>query len=375
MAGSMKKIRVLHVVPGLDAGGVSMILLNYYKNLDQNKISFDFAISYNYIGMTGKEFEKMGSKIFFLPKKSKGIKKYCDALKSILEDNIYDIVHVHENFNSFFALYVAKKCGVKVRISHSHSSGENGNLIIKLIAYIEKKLIKVYATDLFACGRKAGIYLYGKRSMNQNRIFVLNNAIDTTSFIFDLNKRKILRRKMGLENNFVILNVGRLSYEKNQKFLLDIYARIKQTNSNARLLIVGNGELEKELKDYAAQLNLPVEDIFLGRRNNIPEFLLISDVFVLPSFFEGLPVSGVEAITSGIPCIFSNVVTKELNLRDNIHFLPVDDHTLWINAILKYQDYRREGDSCDIMKKAGYDIKINAALLEKKYQELVGRVK
>lgn len=363
----MKKIKVLHLVPGLDAGGISMLLLNYYKLMDRNKISFDFAIFYDYIGMTGQEFKKMGSKIYFLPKKSKDLIGYLKKLFEIINSNDYDIVHVHQNYLSFFSLMIAKKCGVKIRIVHSHSSQTETGFLHKLYYYVGRFLNKIYATDLFSCGEKAALFLFGTKK----DVFIVNNAIDVSSYEFNEGKREKKRKQMSFNDDYVICHVGRLSYVKNQRFLIDILERVLQNIPNAKLVFVGNGEMELELKEYVSQKQLDDSVIFLGIRDDVDQILQASDLFVLPSLSEGLPVSGVEAIASGIPCLFSDSVTKELLVRDGIEYISLNDVDGWINAIINYKDckrYKNNNKFYDL-----FDIKRNAKLLEEKYISLVNK--
>ncbi len=366
----MKKIKVLQLVPGLDAGGISMLLLNYYKNMDRNKIQFDFAIFYDNIGLTGKEFKKMGSKIYHLPKKSLDFKGYIKSLKNILKENNYDIVHAHQNYQSFIPLQLAKKCGIKVRISHCHTTLPDPGYKQKILSIIGKLLNNLYATDKFACGIEAGKFLYGKKINNKQNFFILNNAIDVKKYIYNEKIRNKIRKELHVSNKFVIGTIGRLSKQKNQKFAIDVFKEVYEKNNNAELIIVGNGELEKELKSYVNKLNLNNNVLFLGKRTDVNELLQGFDVFILPSLYEGLPIVGVEAISSSIPCIFSDTITKELKVRENIKYIKKYNIDEWSKEILTYQDFKRIENSKEVMMNL-YDIKKNAKLLENKYIELV----
>lgn len=367
----MKKIKILHLVPGLDAGGISVLLLNYYKNMNRENIQFDFAIFYDSIGMTGREFKKMGSKIYHLPPKSKDFKGYCKKLYQIIKENDYDIIHAHQNYMSFIPLKIAKKAGVKVRISHSHTTAAESGLIKKVFSVIGKSMNKLYATDYFACGLKAGEFLYGRKTLKSNKFFLLNNAIDISKYVYDSKIREEVRNELNLKENYIIGTIGRLSSEKNQKFAIDIFKEVYKINNKSRFLIIGNGPLEEELKKYVAEQMLNDAVIFLGRRDDVNRLLQGMDLFILPSLYEGLPVTGVEAIASSIPCLFSTGVTKELKLRKNIDYISINCSEKWIKAIEKYRDYKRKENSKDIMIKNGYDIKTNAKILEEKYISLI----
>lgn len=366
----MKKIKILHLVPGLDAGGISVLLLNYYKKMDRNKIQFDFAIFHERLGMTGKEFEKMGSKIYILPQKKVDFKGYIGTLRKILEENNYEIVHAHQNYQSFIPLKIAKDMGVRVRIAHSHTTLAMPGIKQKIYYMIGKIGNKIYATDKFACGIEAGKFLYGNKEYRKGNVFILNNAIDIKKYVYNENTRQKKREELGIDDSFVIGNIGRLSAEKNQKFAIDVLAELCKVEPTAKLLIVGNGELEKDLKEYAKQSGVIEKTIFLGRRSDVCELLQAFDVFILPSLIEGLPIVGVEAISASIPCLFADCITKELKLRENIEYIKGYNPKEWCSKILFYQNFIRKENSKDVMMRL-YDINTNARNLEDKYIEIL----
>ncbi|MGG0276185.1 glycosyltransferase family 1 protein [Bacillus rhizoplanae] len=367
----MEKINVLHLVPGLDAGGIEMMLLNYYKYIDRRKIQFDFAMFFDSVGLTGKEFQNMGSDIYHLTPKSKGFKQYKYELSEILRKNKYDIVHAHQNYMSFIPLYYAKKHGIKVRIAHSHSTSvDNSNLMNPFLRIAGIYLNNFTSTYKMSCGIEAGKYIFGEKSFNQGNVIVLPNAIETSKFSFSQIKRNEIRKELNIEGKFVIGNVGRLSEEKNHIFLLKIFKEIYMKKNDSCLVIVGDGYLDGKLKEFARELGIEQHIHFLGRRNDVNEILNAFDAFVLPSFHEGFPVVCIEAQTSGVKCFFSDKIPQEVSVTDQTEFISLDKSAeFWAEHITKSAFNYNRTDRNKEIKDSGYDIKENAKWLENFYIE------
>ena len=371
----MKTIKILNLVPGLDSGGIEHVLLNYYQKMDRQLIHFDFAIFKDNIGKDGKEFVKMGSKVFFLPPKSRGLKNYSRELYKILIQEQYDIVHAHQSYMAWIPLYIAKRAGVKVRIAHSHTTMTDF-LTFKYKAYRILGLYgnRYFATHKMACGQEAGKYVFGKKYFNKGKVIVLPNAINLDDFDFNDSRRKRVRAEMGWERKFIIGNVGRLSEEKNQSFLLQLLKEIMLRNKRALLVMVGNGPLEKELLEKAIALGVEEHVEFLGQRNDVHNLLQAFDVFVLPSYREGLPVTGVEAITSGLDCIFSTGVPSELAFCSQVRHISLNEPRMWIDAILETEkrSLARKGNK-ELMKRYGFDIIVASKWLQEFYINAVAQ--
>ncbi|MRB58147.1 glycosyltransferase [Bacillus thuringiensis] len=367
----MKKINILHLVPGLDAGGIEMMLLNYYKYMDRDKVQFDFAMFFDSVGLTGREFEKMGSTIYHLTPKSQGFKKYRDELLEILKRNKYDIIHAHQNYMSFIPLYYAKKHGIEVRIAHSHSTSvDNSNLMNPFLRMAGIYLNNFTSTYNMSCGIEAGKYIFGKTAFKKGNVKVLPNAIETNKFSFSQINRDKIRQELNIEGKFVIGNVGRLSEEKNHVFLLEMFKEIYARENNSCLVIVGEGDLDENLKELARGLGIENHVYFLGRRNDVNVILSAFDAFILPSFHEGFPVVCIEAQTSGIKCFFSDKIPREVSVTDRTEFISLNKSAqYWADCIIKTAlNYNRIDKQKDI-KDSGYDIKENAKWLENFYIE------
>ena len=357
------KINVLQVMNAAGAGGVSAVVLNYYKALDRTKVHFDFAMADINLGKSGKEFEALGCKFYKLPLKSKHPFKYRKCLKKILIDGKYDAIHVHGNETSFYPLYIAKKAKIKIRIAHAHTARKPVGIINKLKRLMSIILTKSVATNLLACTRDAACSIFGKKSLSSDKLFVLKNAIDTKSFVFDSDKREKIRQELGLQNNFCICCVGALEPVKNHKFALQIFKEVLEAKPEARLVMVGDGSLRNDLEQNAIELGISDKVLFLGRRNDVCDLLKGMDSFIMPSLYEGFAIAGLEAAATGLPIYLSDRIPADLSFYSQSHYLSLDDSTAWANQILSCQSYDRTNGVIEV-REAGFEIQSTAKDLQ-----------
>jgi glycosyltransferase involved in cell wall biosynthesis len=247
----MSKLRILHVVTYMGLGGLETMLMNYYRKIDRDKIQFDFLVHRNEEAYYDKEIESLGGKIFHLPRLNPFSKSYKNALENFLLNHPeYKIIHVHQDCLSGVILKVAEECGVPVRIAHSHNSNQDKNLKY-LIKLYYKRIIPKYSTHLFACGKKAGEWMFSGAKFD-----ILNNAIEAEKYTFSQEKRNQMRIKLNIpDNKLVIGHVGRFSEPKNHSFLIKIFAEILKT-TDALLLLVGDGELRPNIEAQAKQFGI-----------------------------------------------------------------------------------------------------------------------
>ncbi len=365
----MHKIRVLQIQPGLGVGGITSVVLNHYHNIDSSLIKFDFATFTPPTPERLKEVKQFGSEVYVLPQKSKNMKKYKEALNKIIQDGNYDIVHAHQNYQSFIPLYYAKKHGIKVRIAHAHSSKiDKNNFVKSCLMAISRILNPFIVTNYFSCGIKAGRSTFGNK-----KLYILKGGINIEKFRFSEEKRKEVREKMNWNDKLVIGNVGRLSVEKNQVFLVEILAETLKLNENAILCICGEGEKKDEIILKARELGVEDKVFLLGNRSDVNELLSGFDVFVLPSLFEGLPVTGIEVLSNGLPAVMSDEVTNEFDEYNKIAFLPLKAPKVkWAKAILEKAKEGHDTSMTDKMIEMGYDICDSAKKLEDFYKNAVG---
>lgn len=359
-------LRVLQVLPGgRSYGGVEAMLLNYYRHIDRSLVQFDFLVHYSEEGVCDEEIRSLGGNIYYLnARKNWNIAAYIKELnKLFINHPEYKIIHGH--MPGFAPIYfkVAERCGVPVRIAHSHVTGTEptvkGFVLDKAI-----KQIKYVSNVHLACSRAAGSYMYG------NDYAVLPNAIETQRFAYNPDARERLRKQIGIEGRLVVGNIGRLSPQKNQRFLIEAFAEIKRRCQDAVLLIAGTGELERDLHDCAADLGVEDSVYLLGQRTDVDELYSAFDVFVLPSLFEGFPVVLVEAQSNGCPCAASSEITDESAISNLVSFYPLNDGPeKWASYILEKVG-KRDITQIESVVQQGFDITRAAGKLAKVYMHL-----
>lgn len=270
----------------------------------------------------------------------------------------------------YYAFKEASKHKDYILIAHAHGAACQFSLK-RIIRLYFKKSIRKYTTYMFVCSIKVGNWMFGKH--NRNKFIMMNNAIKTNEFLYSDKNRFLKRQELGIrEDQFVLGHVGRLTYPKNHSFLLEIFRTVKNRIDNAVLLLVGKGELEKELRYKAKKLGIEKDVIFAGIREDVNKIYSAMDVFVFPSISEGLPVSVVEAQASGLPCILSDAITTQVKLTDLVQYLSLTTSTdVWAEKILDIKLNKnincRKKDMKDIIKKSGFDIESNAKWLEEFY--------
>lgn len=370
----MEPIRVLYVNGGImQRAGTESYMMNYYRNIDRTKIQIDFIVHGNEKGVYDDEIKELGGEIYNVPVKSKDYIGNIKAIESILKTGKYKIIHSHMDAMSMVVLKIAKKCGIPIRIAHSHNTQHHTKNKIKFILneYARKNICK-YATHLFACSEDAARWLFGDEAINEGNVKIINNAINIEKFKFNKKKRDILRENMCITDNFVIGHIGRFDYQKNHIFLLDIFKETLNYIPNAKLVLVGDGHLRKEIEKKIKDIGIEDDVILTGNVENVYELINTFDLFILPSLFEGLGIVLIEAQANGLPCIASNNVPKDVNLSNLVSFVDLND-TLrtWVDKIieLKKENLNRE-NAYTVLESCGYNISIEAKRLEKIYLSL-----
>ena len=360
-----KPIIVAQVMGKWVGGGVESVIMNYYRHLDHSKVQFDFICDEDSTRIPYDEIKKLGGRVFLIPK-YQNLPKYLKALGKLLKENQYRIVHSNINTLSVFPLYAAKKAGVPVRISHSHSTSNPKDWKRNLIKNILRPFSKRYATDFFTCSEVAGRYLFGNKAFNQGEVKIIHNAIDVDKFKFDEVARKKLRQEFGIKDSTVVIgHVGRFVQQKNHTFLVDVFKEYHEKNPDSKLLLVGSGPLEDEIKKRVEKLGLKDSVLFLGQRDDINKLYSVMDVFCLPSLYEGLPVVGVEAQAAGLPTIFSNGVSSEAIISKNAKIVAVQEVEAYIKKIDEVTQNNKQRMSAAISE--NMSIKKEAIKLEKLY--------
>ena len=368
----MIKVLVLDTV--MDRGGAETMIMNYMRNINRDEISFDFLTNRDYRAAYEDEIESLGGKIYHMcPQLPGHFHQYKKEMKEFLKNHPeYIIIHSNLEERSYLPLKVAKKIGVPVRISHAHNR-PLGFDIKTLVRYYFRWRLKRVNTHMFACGYEAGDWLYGKK--NRDKVIIMNNAIDAKDYSYDKNKSIEMKQKLGIEGKTVIGHVGRFFAQKNHSFLIDIFKSIHDKDSNTVLLLVGGGELDDALMN---QMKQKVKDLrlegcvqFLGVRDDVEDIFQAFDLFLLPSLFEGLPVTMIEAQAAGLPCVISDKVPVQCDITGNTKVVPLEVSTdKWADVILGYIKQYQRTDTFEKIKKAGFDIKENAKWLEEFYRSV-----
>lgn len=339
----------------MNRGGLETMLMNYYRQIDREKIQFDFMVHRDDEGHYDKEIIKLGGKIYKMPQIKPGnYRLYFKRLEDFFASHSeYKVVHSHINENSSFVLRAAKKAGITCRIAHSHLSDLEIDYKFPFRIYARYHM-KNNPTHYFACSNKAGQWLFGNKIAKSKNMFVLNNAVNTKEFVLKDSTRRKIREDLGLLNKLVIGHIGRFNKQKNHEFLIDIFRAVHQKRSDAVLILIGDGDLRKQIEDKVEGLGLSESVKFLGIRSDIPNLLQGMDLFLFPSLFEGLPVVLIEAQAAGLKCIVSNTITQECDITGRIDFLslrkPPEE---WASHILS-SSFEHE-DTSGKIRESGYD--------------------
>lgn len=361
-------IKVLHVMAGADAGGISSVVLNYYKYINKEKIHFDVAITLDIIGLNGRRLMELGVKIYKIPLKSKDITLYKAELKKLLLENKYDAVHVHENETSYVALKLAKELGIPCRIAHAHTASPYTSVKGEIRRLSGCILNAKYATNIIGCGKLAGERIFGRSNMKSKKAFVLPNSIDTDVFCYDSKIREETRKELSVNNKYVVGMVGRIAPPKNNVYAIELFKQIKEKIENAVLVIAGNGPDEKDMLETIKEKGLEQDVIYLGRRDDVNRLYQAYDIYFLPSLFEGYPVAAVEAMAAGLPVMLSDTITRELEFGSAVNYISLNEKKEWAEVALRYVKDTERSKRADEVKRNGLDIHDTVDLLEKIYE-------
>ncbi len=355
-------IRVLQCVNNMHRAGLETMLMNYYRNIDQTQIQFDFLTHRPFRSDYDDEIESLGGKVYYAPRLyPQNYPEYFSYMDEFFKKHPeYKIVHSHIDSMSYLPLLAAKKAGVPVRIAHSHSTRIDKDFKYPLKCFFRSRLTNV-ATHCFACGNDAGKFLFGNHDFT-----VIPNAIDSKKYLFNEELRKQKREQLGITDKFVVANVGRFEKAKNQQFLISIMPQLIKQRANTVLMLVGDGKCLDDNIKLAKKYGVLDKVIFLGKRQDLEELYQAMDVFVMPSLFEGVPLVGIEAQFASLPCIFSQNVPKEVSITNNTDFIPLSEK-IWIEKILNVPETREKiltnSDSL-------YDIKNSYIYLMNEYKRL-----
>lgn len=367
--------RVLHILGSLNRGGAETWLLHALRHTDRNEVAMDFLVHQAEPGVYEDEVRALGAQIHRCLNPNK-MWQYGRQLKNILlEQGPYDALHSHVHFYSGHTLRIARRCGVPMRIAHSHNdtshfdnqAGLARRAYLKLMSYWLAK----NTTHGLAASGKAAVSLFGPNWQQDPRYQILFCGVDLEPFQHALDKNDVRNEFGWSAENFIVGHVGRFDEQKNHPYLLQIFAEIARRRSDARLLLVGVGDLQPRIKALATELNIAERVVFAGTRPDVPRLMLgAMDVFLLPSLFEGLPLVLVEAQAAGLPCYVSDVIAPETTLVAPLmrQLSLQSSPAAWADAILVEQPRFARQTAYELVEQSPLNIQNSARALQQLYQ-------
>lgn len=360
------QIRVLQIIRHMNVGGAETFIMNVYRNIDKEKVQFDFLV--NGKGYFDEEIEKLGGKIFYMDYITEvGHFRYKKQLLNFFKEHPeYNIIHTHIDQVSGIILEMANKSKIQHRIVHSHNTKNSNNLFGKIYkGYLQSKINR-NGTIFLACGKEAAQWLYKNQS---NRAIIVNNGININKFKYSEKKRNEIRKELNISEDTVLLgHVGRFSKQKNHKFLIKIYQEYFESNPKSKLLLIGKGALEDKIKRMVNKIGLENQIQFLEIRQDVHDIYSALDYFVFPSLYEGLSVSMIEAQVSGLSIFASDTIDYSTDISGNIEWLSIkhDSPRKWSEEILKTSKERKSQS----VNAEEYDIKYIAKKMYNLYLNL-----
>ena len=352
--------RLLCLVSCMNTGGAETFLMKLYRKIDRTKYQMDFGVFTEEESFYDKEIKSLGGNIYHLAPKTKNFFLYKKGLYDLVRSEQYKyVLRITSNAAGFYDLKIAKEAGAKVCIARSSNSSDGESFKVKLINSISRFLYVKYVDVKVAPSDLAAEYTFGKSATTKGEVYYLNNGLDLDVYCFSEERRIRIRKEFDLQHKFIVGHVGRFSRQKNHEFLLDIFHALKKKRQNAVLLLVGNGELKKNIEDRAKALGIADSIIFAGIRSDVPDLLSAMDIFVFPSFYEGMPNTVIEAQATGLPCVIADTITREAGVTDCVRFKSLHDSAeSWADKTLSLFDKDKADRSfySDKMKNAGYDI-------------------
>ncbi len=341
--------RILHIVGGMYPGGLENFIMNIYRHIDRDKVQFDVIVHSIREGDHTPEIESLGGKVYLAPRKSRHPVANFLYIRKVVKQGKYSVVVRHSD-NAFPVtdMIAAKMGGAKRRIYQSHSSDSS----LKALHYFFRHCMGWAVTDRFACSENAGRWMYKNRDFK-----VVKNAIEVEKYTFNEEVRNRVRKEWGLTDKLVFSHVGLYIPVKNHLFLVRFFAEIEKKREDAVLLLIGEGDLRETIEAEAKRLGIEDKVILTGIRKDVPELLQMTDAFLFPSIYEGLPLSIIEAQAAGLPCLISSAITKEVIVTDLVKQLSLeDDPEIWAETAIEMASGTVRKDRTEEIGKAGYDV-------------------
>lgn len=351
--------RVLCIVGGMNAGGAETFLMKIYRSLDRSRYQMDFAVGIKGKGYYDDEISSLGGRIIHIVPKSEGVYNNFCSIKKLVKEEKYDyVLRTSQHSLSALELFAARLGGAKIaafRSSNTNTTTPGGrDLILHKICSFMPKL---FANVRIAPSTEAAEYMFGKNSVKLGKAHLLHNGVDLSVFKYNANHRNEIRKELDIENRLVIGHVGRFTEQKNHSFLIEIFYEIKKIREDAVLVLVGEGELLEVVREKVNSLGLENSVIFTGIRKDIPELMSSFDLFVFPSFYEGMPNTIIEAQATGLPCLISDSITKEADITGLVRYESLNKSACdWANCVCKMEWNKKRRNTTEDFIQNKYDI-------------------
>jgi glycosyltransferase EpsF len=330
--------------------GVATIVYNWGQEFDTDILVYDYLMQ---SGLPDEQFqkaiEKKGGKMHTIDGGSKDLLTVIKWIEKIIRENGYQTLHINSDtaYVAAVYIYIAKKTGIRNIYVHSHCTQvDDANFARRKIKTLLHKFCRSYVCGntrkFLACSRLAGEWMFGEKNVNSGNYQTIYNGVEVEKYLYDAEARKAYRGKMGLGQKYVIGCIGRFSYQKNHGFLIDMFVKYVMQYPDSVLMLVGDGELRQKIETKIEQAGIRDKVIFLGLRKDVPALLSVMDVMVMPSYFEGLPVTMVEAQMASLPCVVSSNITNEAKFTDHVEYIEGYDIDVWIKALTEAKDHKRK---------------------------------
>ena len=368
-----KPVRILHVLGNTQLGGAESRIMDLYRHLDHTRVQFDFVVHSEEEGYFNDEIRKLGGRIFRVPRfHVTNYFSYRNAWKRLLKEHCdsdgkseFHMMQGHMTSTAAIYLPIAKKCGIPTTIAHARSAGVDHGIKGVVTRFLRRNLAHK-ADYLFTCSQIAGISVFGKKAVKQGKTRFIPNAIDCNKFAYQEEVREHIRRELGLEDYYVIGHVGRFHYAKNHEYLIRVFAKLVQKETETRkyaLILLGEGGLMEETRTLAKELGVGDRVYFLGNKGNVNDYYQAMDFFVYPSRFEGMPGTIVEAQTAGLPCLMSDSICDEVVATELVTTMSIQEKPeLWADYIEAHAVYKRRSH-VEEMVRQGFDVHGQAKLM------------
>ena len=321
--------RLLCIVSSLNAGGAETFMMKVLRNLpDGYKIDFVTSAS---SGVYEKEVLELGGKIHRVPLRTKHPLRTFLCIRNVVAQNGYHcVLKLCDTPIGVFDLLAAKAGGAKKLCARSCNASSNEGTIRKIVNTVLRPLFNRITSVKIAPSRLAAEYTFGKKEVENRKVFFLNNGLDLSLFQYSEIARKNIRQELQIPDDVTVYgHIGRFNQQKNHDFLIEVFEKIHQQENDTVFVLVGIGELMQQIKEKVHQKGLDGSVKFLGLRSDIPAILSAMDVFVFPSFYEGMPNTVIEAQATGLPCVIADTITREANITGLVEYLPLGDAEHW----------------------------------------------